>query len=152
MVKWSNTWLNKKDNNGTLIRLWASKKDETYASCNVCSCELKFSTLGFHALLLHSTKPKHKAKADVRFSSLMQHFTAQGSTSSTSNQRASSSTATTGTRTLVLDLSLNDKGQLQKPRGCLKLRSVIYHLEMQIKPLKCSRECFLTVLLLIPSP
>ena len=110
MVKWSNTWLNKKDNNGTLIRLWASKKDETYASCNVCSCELKFSTLGFHALLQHSTKPKHKAKADVRFSSLMQHFTAQRSTSSTSNQRASSSsTATTGTRTLVLDLSLNDK-------------------------------------------
>ena len=110
MVKWSNSRLDKKDNNGTLVRLWASKENDTYARCNVCSCELKFSTLGFHALLQHSTKPKHKAKADVRFSSSIQHFTFQGSTSSTSNQSASSSSTTsTGIRTLVLDLSLNDK-------------------------------------------
>ena len=108
MVKWSNTWLDKKDCNGTLIGLWASKKDETYACCNVCSCELKFCTLGFHALLQHSSKPKPKAKANVRFSSSIQHFTAKTNTSLSSNQDANAPSTSTCTL-LVLDLSHNDK-------------------------------------------
>ena len=70
MVKWCSDWLNsdKKDCSGNFLRLWASNKSDTSAHCHICSCDLKFVSLRIQALLQHAASPKHKTKADIRFS------------------------------------------------------------------------------------
>lgn len=60
MVKWSDTWLNKVDMNGVQMKLWATKKNDDYASCAFCASDIKYNTAGFHALYQHSGKGKHK--------------------------------------------------------------------------------------------
>ena len=54
MVKWKNLWLTKRDSNNVIIGLWATKKDARYAKCSLCSCDLKYSTQGFHTFTQHS--------------------------------------------------------------------------------------------------
>jgi len=102
MVKWCNHWLDRKDDSGNFLRLWASKKDDSFAHCHICSCDLKFSALGIHALLQHAAKPKHSTKADVRFSNTVRHLAPRAEASSSASTSSASST-------LLFDLSLSDK-------------------------------------------
>ena len=75
MVNWSDTWLEKLDKNGVKIKLWAKKNDFEYVSCELCMCELKYSKLGFQALVQHSAKERHKSVSKDRFSNNARHIT-----------------------------------------------------------------------------
>ena len=67
MVKWSDSWLEKSDNNNIAIKLWAEKKDVTHARCRLCDRLLKYSVQGFQCLIQHAEKSKHKELSDARF-------------------------------------------------------------------------------------
>ena len=51
MVNWSDTRLEKLDKNDVKFKLWAEKRDFEYALCEWCMWELKYSNLGFQALV-----------------------------------------------------------------------------------------------------
>ena len=67
MVKWKDLWLTKRDLNGVIIGLWATKKDANYARCSLCSCDLKYSTQGFQTFTQHSVVKQHKDVSKVPF-------------------------------------------------------------------------------------
>ncbi|XP_054836739.1 uncharacterized protein LOC129330638 [Eublepharis macularius] len=56
-------WLLKKDRNGHLMSVRASRHSETEVFCKLCLCTVDFQNKGLHALLQHSYYAKHKKLA-----------------------------------------------------------------------------------------
>ena len=106
--------LEKLDMNQVRIKLWAEKKNSEYALCKLFLSELKHSSVIFQVLFQHSTKPKHKSVADIRFSNTACHLYIDSKTSSLGEKKA-----------VKLNILLMIKFQLQKVCGCLKLLRMI---------------------------
>ena len=67
MVRWSETWLLKKDKNDVLIKYWCHFRRAGVAYCTFCGSEISFSKQGCHALLQHSRYKTHQEISELRF-------------------------------------------------------------------------------------
>lgn len=98
MVKWSDTWYEKLDQNGIKYGQWVEKRTSTHALCKLCNCELKFEQQGLQALKQHSSKPKHTQVSKLAFSNTVRRF-----------ETTTSSLAPCGEKKLFIAPSLQEK-------------------------------------------
>ena len=83
MVKWSDTWYEKLDQNGIKFGKWVEKKSSAHALCRLGNRELKFDQQGIQALKQHSVKPKHVDLSKLAFLNSARCFEISASSSST---------------------------------------------------------------------
>ena len=76
-------------------------------------CELKYSKLGFQALVYHSAKGRHKSVSKERFSNNARHIT-DGFIQAVA---VSDQLPTTSQSIVLLDPSLSEKVELLKQNG-----------------------------------
>ena len=75
MVKWNETWLSEKDDNGIILSDWVTKDGNLgHVKCMLCSKEIKFSTTGLQSMMRHSQNAKHKELSKIKFSTKERHL------------------------------------------------------------------------------
>ena len=78
-TKFQVSWLDKKDNNGHLVKQWCRVDSSSVYSayCTLCCKPFKINNTGIRQVLNHSSGQKHTEIAKVRFASQQRHLCAQ---------------------------------------------------------------------------
>ena len=74
MVKWSDTWYEKGDQNAIKFGKCVEKKSSTHAFCRLCNHELEFDPAKYTTLQSIQTLKRHSEKSKLAFSNTYRYF------------------------------------------------------------------------------